>query len=300
MEHKKSIVGAWVEAARPKTLPASVSPVLLGSALAYYDGSFDVLPAILCLLVALFAQIASNFANDYFDFKKGADREDRLGPERAVAQGWISPKAMLAGTFVMLGLACLFGLMLIFFADWRLLLVGVAIAVCVLAYSAGPFPLAYNGLGDVCVLLFYGIIPVCFTYYIQTLSFSLLSFLLSVALGLLSVNILVVNNYRDYEQDKAARKRTTIVLFGRRFGRVFYIMNECMAFILILPLLLDAPWWALFLFGILFALCFYTTRELFTLEGKALNRTLGHTARNVFFFALILSVLFVSIGSGVY
>lgn len=300
MEHKKSIVGAWVEAARPKTLPASVSPVLLGSALAYYDGSFDVLPAILCLLVALFAQIASNFANDYFDFKKGADREDRLGPERAVAQGWISPKAMLAGTFVMLGLACLFGLMLIFFADWRLLLVGVAIAVCVLAYSAGPFPLAYNGLGDVCVLLFYGIIPVCFTYYIQTLSFSLLSFLLSVALGLLSVNILVVNNYRDYEQDKAARKRTTIVLFGRRFGRVFYIMNECVAFILILPLLLDAPWWALFLFGILFALCFYTTRELFTLEGKALNRTLGHTARNVFFFALILSVLFVSIGSGVY
>lgn len=300
MEHKKSIVGAWVEAARPKTLPASVSPVLLGSALAYYDGSFDVLPAILCLLVALFAQIASNFANDYFDFKKGADREDRLGPERAVAQGWISPKAMLAGTFVMLGLACLFGLMLIFFADWRLLLVGVAIAVCVLAYSAGPFPLAYNGLGDVCVLLFYGIIPVCFTYYIQTLSFSLLSFLLSVALGLLSVNILVVNNYRDYEQDKAARKRTTIVLFGRRFGRVFYIMNECVAFILILPLLLDAPWWALFLFGILFALCFYTTRELFTLEGKALNRTLGHTARNVFFFALILSVLFVSIGNGVY
>ncbi|RHR58316.1 1,4-dihydroxy-2-naphthoate polyprenyltransferase [Parabacteroides sp. AF17-28] len=300
MEHKKSIVGAWVEAARPKTLPASVSPVLLGSALAYYDGAFDVLPAILCLLVALFAQIASNFANDYFDFKKGADREDRLGPERAVAQGWISPKAMLAGTFVMLGLACLFGLMLIFFADWRLLLVGVAIAVCVLAYSAGPFPLAYNGLGDVCVLLFYGIIPVCFTYYIQTLSFSLLSFLLSVALGLLSVNILVVNNYRDYEQDKAARKRTTIVLFGRRFGRVFYIMNECVAFILILPLLLDAPWWALFLFGILFALCFYTTRELFILEGKALNRTLGHTARNVFFFALILSVLFVSIGSGVY
>lgn len=300
MEHKKSIVGAWVEAARPKTLPASVSPVLLGSALAYYDGAFDVLPAILCLLVALFAQIASNFANDYFDFKKGVDREDRLGPERAVAQGWISPKAMLAGTFVMLGLACLFGLMLIFFADWRLLLVGVAIAVCVLAYSAGPFPLAYNGLGDVCVLLFYGIIPVCFTYYIQTLSFSLLSFLLSVALGLLSVNILVVNNYRDYEQDKAARKRTTIVLFGRRFGRVFYIMNECVAFILILPLLLDAPWWALFLFGILFALCFYTTRELFTLEGKALNRTLGHTARNVFFFALILSVLFVSIGSGVY
>ena len=186
MEDQKSLVGAWAEAARPRTLPASVSPVLLGCALAYYDGAFDIVPAVLCFLVALFAQIASNFANDYFDFKKGADREDRLGPERAVAQGWITPKAMLTGTFVTLGLACLFGLLLICFADWRLIWVGIAIAICVLAYSAGPFPLAYNGLGDVCVLLFYGVIPVCFTYYVQTLSFSLLSFLLSVALGLLS------------------------------------------------------------------------------------------------------------------
>ena len=120
MEDKKSLAGAWVEAARPRTLPASVSPVLLGCALAYYDGMFDITPAVLCLLVALFAQIASNFANDYFDFKKGADREDRLGPERAVAQGWITPKAMLTGTFAMLGLACLSGLLLICFADWRL------------------------------------------------------------------------------------------------------------------------------------------------------------------------------------
>ena len=297
MKDKKSLVGVWVEASRPKTLTASASPVLLGCALAYYDGMFDIVPAVLCFLVALFAQIASNFANDYFDFKKGADREDRLGPERAVAQGWIAPKAMLVGTFVTLGVTCLSGLLLICFADWRLIWVGIAIAVCVLAYSAGPYPLAYNGLGDICVLLFYGVIPVCFTYYIQTLSFSLLSFLLSVALGLLSVNILVVNNYRDYEQDKAACKRTTLVVFGRRFGRVFYIFNECMAFVLVLPLVLEAPRWILFLFGILFVLCFYTTRELITLEGRALNRTLGHTARNVFLFAAVLSLFFVYMGT---
>ena len=297
MKDKKSLVGVWVEASRPKTLTASASPVLLGCALAYYDGMFDIVPAVLCFLVALFAQIASNFANYYFDFKKGADREDRLGPERAVAQGWIAPKAMLVGTFVTLGVTCLSGLLLICFADWRLIWVGIAIAVCVLAYSAGPYPLAYNGLGDICVLLFYGVIPVCFTYYIQTLSFSLLSFLLSVALGLLSVNILVVNNYRDYEQDKAACKRTTIVLFGRRFGRVFYIFNECMAFVLVLPLVLEAPRWILFLFGILFVLCFYTTRELITLEGRAFNRTLGHTARNVFLFAAVLSLFFVYMGT---
>ena len=296
MKDKKNVVSAWIEAARPKTLAASISPVLLGVALAYYDGAFDIVPAILCLGVALFAQIASNFANDYFDFKKGADNEERLGPERAVAQGWISPKAMLIGTFVTLGLACLLGLILIQFADWRLLGVGIAIAICVLAYSAGPFPLAYNGMGDLCVLLFYGVIPVCFTYYIQTLHFSLLSFLLSLALGFLSVNILVVNNYRDYEQDKKAHKRTTIVLFGRRFGRVFYILNQCMAFLLVFPLLLDTPWWVLFLFAVLFTLCFYTTKELFTLEGRALNRTLGYTARNVFLFALVLSLYFVYLG----
>lgn len=296
MKENKSLIGAWLEAARPKTLPASVSPVLLGCSLAYLDGVFDWTPAILCLLVALFAQIASNFANDYFDFKKGADNEDRLGPERAVAQEWITPKAMLSGTFLMLGVACAAGLLLVCFADWRLLLIGAAIAVCVLAYSAGPFPLAYNGLGDVCVLLFYGMIPVCFTYYIQTLSFSLLSFLLSVALGLLSVNILVVNNYRDYEQDKAARKRTTIVLFGRRFGRVFYVINQILALVLTMPLLMDAPWWIQFLFGGLFVLCYYTTRELYIKEGRELNATLGHTARNVIIYALIMSLLFVYLG----
>lgn len=295
MKDNKSLACAWLEAARPRTLPASISPVLLGCALAYYEGIFDIRPAILCFLVALFAQIASNFANDYFDFKKGADGENRLGPERAVAQGWITPRAMLIGTFITLGLACLSGLLLLPFADWRLLFVGVAIAIGVMAYSAGPFPLAYNGLGDVCVLLFYGIVPLCFTYYIQTLHFSLLSFLLSVAIGLLSVNILVVNNYRDYEQDKAVGKRTTIVLFGRRFGRIFYIVNECITLLLTLPLLLYADWWMLFLFALLFTACFYTTRELFTLEGRALNRTLGHTARNVFLYALLLCLFFTTI-----
>lgn len=295
MSNQKNRLQAWFEAARPKTLPASVSPVLLGCALAYYDGYLTASITVLCFLVAVFAQIASNFANDYFDYKKGADNEDRLGPERAVAQGWITPKAMLAGTFITLGLACLSGLVLVCLTDWRLIFVGIAIALCVLAYSAGPFPLAYNGLGDICVLLFYGVIPVCFTYYVQTMSFSLLTFLLSIAVGLLSVNILVVNNYRDYAQDKAAGKRTTIVLFGKRFGRFFYVVNNILAFILICPLLIDAPWWILFAFGIVFGLMFMTSKEVFTREGKDLNITLAHTARNVFLFALILSVLFISV-----
>lgn len=294
MKREKNLFNSWVEASRPKTLPASLSPVLLACVLAWHDGVFRLAPALLCFGVALLAQIASNFANDYFDYKKGADTEDRLGPERAVAQGWITPEAMLKATFLTLGLSCLCGCMLLFYAGWELVPVGIAIALCVLAYSAGPFPLAYNGLGDVCVVLFYGIIPVCFTYYVQALSFSLLSFLLSVSVGLLSTNILIVNNYRDYVQDKAARKRTTIVLFGRRFGRICYLLNGIVALLLVIPLLLDAPWWILFLFGVFFALFYATWRQLYYLEGRQLNKTLGHTARNVFLFTLLLSVLFVS------
>lgn len=289
MVNNKSKIQVWLEAARPKTLPASFSPVLLGCALTYRDGVFNLLPAVLCLLVALLAQIASNFANDYFDFKKGADGEDRLGPERAVASGWITPKDMLWGTFIALGLSCLCGCFLLFYGGWELIFVGIAIAICVLAYSAGPFPLAYNGLGDVCVVLFYGIIPVCFTYYVQALSFSLLSFLLSLSLGLLSANILIVNNYRDYVQDKAARKRTTIVLFGRKFGVVAYFLNGVLALLIAFPLLLNVSLWMVGLFALFFALFISTWLEMMHNEGRALNKTLGHTARNVFLYALLLS-----------
>lgn len=291
MEKKKSRVAAWLEAARPKTLTASVSPVLVGSALAWREGMFRPGAAALCFFVAFLAQIASNFANDYFDFKKGADGENRVGPERAVASGWITPQAMLRATLLTLAAACAAGCMLLFYAGWELIPVGVAIAVCVLAYSAGPFPLAYNGLGDVCVLLFYGIIPVCFTYYVQTLSFSLFSFLMSLAVGLLSVNILVVNNYRDYAEDKAARKRTTIVLFGRRFGRILYLANGLAALLIVFPLLLEDNGWKECLFGAFFVLFIVTWRELKRYEGRQLNRTLAHTARNLFLFALILTAV---------
>ncbi|MCD8193695.1 MAG: 1,4-dihydroxy-2-naphthoate polyprenyltransferase [Tannerellaceae bacterium] len=291
MKRRKNNLSAWLEAARPKTLPASVSPVLVGCALAWKDGVFQPVAALLCLLVALFAQVASNFANDYFDYKKGADRDDRLGPQRAVASGWITSRAMLQGTFLSLAIACLCGCMLLFFAGWELIPVGIAIALGVLAYSAGPYPLAYNGLGDVCVLLFYGIVPVCYTYYVQALAFSLLAFLLSLAVGLLSTNILVVNNYRDREQDQLSRKRTTVVLFGARFGRIFYLLNGTVAFLIVTPLLPDAPLWILLLFAALFVLFVATFRELYYFSGRELNKTLAHTARNVFLFALLVSLL---------
>lgn len=288
MEKKSCRV--WLEAARPKTLPASISPVIVGCAVAYRDGVFQWIPALLCLLVALFAQIASNFANDYYDFKKGADGEDRLGPERAVAQGWVSPDSMLKATWIMLALACLSGCMLLFFAGWEIIPVGILIAICVLAYSAGPFPLAYNGLGDVCVVLFYGIVPVCFTYYVQSGCFTWLLFLLSLSVGLLSANILIVNNYRDYRQDKANHKRTTIVLFGRRFGRIAYLLNGLLALLIILPLLIQAEIWMQALFALFFALFISTWHEMGHNEGKKLNATLAYTARNVLIFSLCTSL----------
>lgn len=286
----------WLKAARPKTLPASLSPVLLGCALAYRDNgcSLSVVPALLCFLVALFAQVASNFANDYFDFKKGADGADRLGPERAVAQGWIKPKSMLRATVLTLSLTCIFGCMLIPYGGWELIPVGLAIAVCVLAYSTGPYPLAYNGLGDVCVLLFYGIVPVCFTYYIQCMHFSLLSLLLSLALGVLSVNILIVNNYRDYFQDKNVGKRTSVVIFGRTFAKCLYLLNGIIAIVLVLPLLMYATIVFILLFSAFFVLFVKSWIDMSRLEGRALNKVLGDTARNEFIFALILSLFLIS------
>lgn len=279
---------AWVAAARPKTLAASVSPILVACALAYRNGVFEWLPAILCLLVALLAQIASNFANDYFDFKKGADNENRLGQARAVASGWIKPRTMLIATWIVLGMDCLCGCGLLFFADWWLIFVGIAIALCVLAYSSGPYPLAYNGLGDVCVMLFYGIIPLCFTYYVQAHEFTMNAFLLSVAMGFLSMNILIVNNYRDYEQDVIAGKRTTIVMFGRGFGRAFYLINAILAIVFAYPAYLfrDRSIWFLFLF--FFMLELFTWQDLRRLNGSELNQTLEQTSRNVFLFALLL------------
>ncbi|NDV54157.1 1,4-dihydroxy-2-naphthoate polyprenyltransferase [Parabacteroides sp. 52] len=291
MKEKKPLVAAWVEAARPRTLLASFSPVCIGCVLAWQEGVFQFVPAVLCLCVALLAQIASNFANDYYDFKKGADREDRVGPARAVASGWISPKAMFRATFLTLGIACLCGCLLLFYGGWILLPVGLLMALCVLGYSTGPYPLSYYGLGDVCVLLFYGIVPVCFTYYVQANTFSFLSFLLSLAVGFLSINILVVNNYRDYEQDKISGKRTTVVLFGKRFARIFYLTNGLLAIILTLPFIENDRRFIEIGLSFFFAVFITLWWQFIHSEGAALNKILGKTAMSVFLYALLLTAI---------
>ena len=293
------MVKDWISAARPRTLPASASPVIAASAYAFYAGTFRWVPAVLCLLFALLAQVASNMANDYFDYVKVSDKAGRVGPRRAVASGDITPRAMLMGTFCVLGVACAVGLGLVFFAGWQLIPIGVIIAVFALAYTAGPYPLAYHGLGDVTVFLFFGLVAVNMTYYVQALQFDADVFLLSIAMGLLSINILLVNNYRDMEEDAAANKRTTVVLFGRRFALWWYFVNGVIAVLLLLPCLADFGIVYIFLPAIVYLfLHIKTGLAIKQRVGEALNPLLGATARNLLVFTILVSVVWICKGLG--
>jgi len=220
----------WLIASRPKTLPAAIAPVLVGTCLAYHAHGFHVLPALICLLFALLIQVATNFANDYYDFKKGADTEERIGPTRAVAAGLIKPETMKRVTGITFGIAFCVGLGLIPFGGWWLLVIGVASVLCGYAYTAGPLPLAYVGLGDLFVLVFFGVVAVCCTFFVQTGYFNIETLMAATAIGGLSTNLLVVNNLRDMDTDKAAKKRTLAVRFGRIFSiweyRIFLIWSQ--------------------------------------------------------------------------
>jgi 1,4-dihydroxy-2-naphthoate octaprenyltransferase len=209
----------WVHAARPRTLPAAIAPVLVGSGLAWRDGRFDGRAAALCLGFGLLVQVGTNFANDYYDFVKGADTAARVGPRRAVAAGLIAPGTMRAAMWATFAAAFLCGLGLIAWGGPWLLLVGALSILCGLAYTGGPWPLGYHGLGDVFVFLFFGLVAVCATYFVQARMVTADAVLAAVAVGLLAANILVVNNYRDRETDAAAGKRTLVVRLGEGFAR---------------------------------------------------------------------------------
>ena len=212
------MVSDWIGAARPKTLAAAVMPVILGCALSWQAWAFELAPALMCMAFALLVQIGANFANDYFDFLKGADTPERLGPPRAVASGRISPSAMKWATVVVFAAAVLCGSGLIYFGGWWMLLIGVLCIGCAIAYTGGPYPLGYHGLGEVFVFVFFGLVAVMFTFYVQAGYFSLEVFLTSVVAGALTTNILVVNNCRDAETDAQAGKMTLAARYGRGFA----------------------------------------------------------------------------------
>lgn len=277
----------WVEAMRLRTLPVSLAGVLFGVAMAVADGGFKAVPALLCFLFALLAQIASNFANEYYDFKAGLDRVGRDGPRRGVTEGDITPGAMKAATFATLGAACVTGCVLVaLYGQWWMYVVGVLTALAVIAYSAGPYPLSRNGLGEVAVVFFFGIIPVTLTYYLETGIMSAAVVAASTGIGLMGANVLIVNNYRDADDDAAVGKRTLAVKLGRNAVAVIYLLNGILALVLTWPewIRLAPQAWIVPLIYLLSHVFLYG--RLRSLTGKALNPLLGGTAVLMLFYAV--------------
>jgi 1,4-dihydroxy-2-naphthoate polyprenyltransferase len=220
----------WASAARPRTLPAAVAPVAVGSAMAGHDHHFEAAAAGLCLVFALLVQVGTNFANDYYDFVHGADTAARVGPRRAVAAGLVRPEVMRRAMMAVFATAFAAGLGLIHWGGPWMLAVGITSILCGIAYTGGPWPLGYHGLGDAFVFVFFGLVAVTTTYFVQAGQVSGLAVLAGVPMGLLASNILLVNNYRDTETDAVAQKRTLVVRFGKRFARAQFAASLCAAF----------------------------------------------------------------------
>lgn len=285
----------WIEAMRLRTLPVSIAGVLIGTALALWQGSFSMIPASLCLMFAVSAQIASNFANEYYDYRNGMDRKGREGFRRGVTEGDITPQAMKSATFMMLSFAALTGCCMLFIGGWWLLPVGICILLAALAYSTGPYPLSHHGLGDVTVVVFFGIVPVTLTYWLQTGEWTGMNVVLpsSVAVGLLAANVLIVNNYRDMDDDRAVGKRTTAVIFGRKVMGHIYLLSGILSMALMTPLWQELPVWSLPVPLIYTLLHIQTWLKMIRNTGASLNPVLGATARNLLFFSTMLTLIIV-------
>ncbi len=276
---------------RLRTLPVSVAGVILASGCAAANDTFHALPAFLCLLFAILAQIASNFANEYYDFKGGLDRKGREGPRRGVTEGDITPRAMLTATYLTLATACCIGLSLLMFGGWWLIPTGIMIAIGVIAYSTGPYPLSHHGLGEVAVILFFGLIPVCCTYILQGGEPDLKIAMAGLGLGLMIANVLIVNNYRDADDDRAVGKHTLAVILGRKAMIWLYMANAtCGAALLI-------PWWKMLPAGAAIAIpAVYVVisvaiaRGMGRLQGHRLTPLLGMTAMTILALSVALLI----------
>lgn len=304
---KTNSLKAWILAARPKTLSGAVVPVIVGLALAFSDimtnsdypltWAHNGIPAVLCLLFALFMQIDANFINDFFDCLKGTDREDRLGPKRACAEGWITIEAMRHGIAATTIISCLVGLPLVFYGGWNMIWIGLACVIFAFLYTT---KLSYMGLGDVLVLLFFGLVPVGATYYLQLYPRSFTSeasaltweaLLAGFVVGLVTDNLLIVNNFRDREQDKISGKHTLVIYLGAKWSQRLYLIIGFLAVLLCGLFTLSNHWLATVL-PVLYCIPHYLTwKEMNAIwEGKELNAVLGKTARNILIFGILLSI----------
>ena len=286
-----SPVQAWWLAARPKTLAAGLVPVLVGTAIAQMHDGLMWGPAIACAMGSILIQIATNLANDYFDHKKGADTEERVGPARAVQQGWITPRAMAIATAISLLLALLVGLYLISVGGWPIAVIGIVSLICAVAYTGGPFPLAYIGLGDIFVFAFFGLAAVVGTSFVQLLFVPPSAWFAGAAIGLLATAILVVNNLRDRETDATANKRTLAVRFGARMARMEHMACFVLAYLLVTTAVLMqfAPiLWLLVWLSV--PLAILEVRAVGQKDGPALNVHLAGAARVELVFGVLLCI----------
>lgn len=282
---------SWLLAIRPRTLPASASPVLVGTAAAAADHSMRLLPAVAAMAGAILLQIGVNLANDYFDYLKGVDTAERLGPVRVTQSGLIPPAEVLKGMILAFALAMVAGVYLVFAAGWVVVFIGGASILAALLYSGGPFPLASHGLGDLFVFIFFGPVAVCGTYYVQSLGLTLSCLLLSIPLGLLIASILVVNNLRDIPTDRRVGKRTMAVILGVRGARAEFMI--LLVFAYASPVLMTAfgvvhAWALLPLLSLPMAV--RLARSLRVLSGPALNTALADTARLTLLFSVLLCI----------
>lgn len=292
---KKNSLKAWLLAARPKTLTGAAVPVMIGLALAYVDSggheghAFSWTASVLCLLFAFIMQIDANFINDLFDYAKGTDDvQTRLGPERACAQGWVSINAMKYAIAVTTSLACLVGLPLVYYGGLEMILVGITCVVFCFLYTTH---LSYKGLGDLLVLAFFGVVPVCITYYIQLHTFTFELFVASLACGIVIDALLIVNNFRDRDTDRLAGKNTLVVHLGAEATLQLYL------FVGVLACVMGSVFWLngrLLAFLLPFIYLFFhvsTWQEMKKImAGRELNRCLGATARNIFIYGLMVTL----------
>ncbi|XXF81131.1 1,4-dihydroxy-2-naphthoate polyprenyltransferase [Myxococcaceae bacterium GXIMD 01537] len=281
----------WVMAARPKTLTAALVPVAVGTALAFGESVGRWLPALAALLGAMLIQIGTNFTNDYYDFKKGADTAERLGPQRVTQSGLIAPSTVLAAALACFGLAFLTGTYLVWVGGWPIVVIGIASLLAGYGYTGGPFPLAYHGLGDVFVLVFFGFVAVMGTYFVQAAGVSPAAVWASVPVGAIGTALLVVNNQRDASTDVKAGKRTLVVRFGTGAGKAEYVLLLVAAFatpLVMFVLGLKGPW--VFLPLLSAPLAVPPLKRMLRDQGAELNPALGATARLQLVFGLLFAL----------
>lgn len=281
----------WVLASRPKTLLAAVVPVVTGTSIVSFETKVNILASAVALLCAILIQIGTNFVNDLYDYLSGADNENRKGPARALASGIITESEMKLAIIFVFSLTFLLGLYLVYISTWVTLLIGILSIFAGIAYTAGPYPLAYNGLGDVFVFLFFGIVGTVGTYYVQVLDVSTLVLWASIPVGALITNILVVNNYRDIEEDRQVGKNTLAVKMGKKFTRYQYLVFMILSYLILFVVYFTFNN-SLFVFlpMLTLPLAIKLIKMIFSYSGEKLNKTLELTAKLSAFYGFLFSI----------